>query len=253
VAGAAGLVHERGGLDIVGRDDARHDERRRQQLLHCVEAVACAGSSSSDSPSIEHMSKKKRGERRCARSRSTSTRLPKRDIVTWNGAGRAILAQRNRLAVEHELARAACAHGLDQLRHGRRDLVQPARVDAHDVALAVHLHARAVQLVVERGAVQARQCVLHVVGRLREHRLQRPEQLHAERAARRAAGERGACDVAQAAGVLRSAPHIGERQSGRARDGIGHDALERALPQLTPDEACEEVLLVFGRAARAVP
>ena len=84
--------------------------------------------------------------------------------------------QRDRLAVEDQLARRHALQRLDDFGHRCRDIVQVARVDLDLVAGLVDLNARAVDLPFERRGAQARQRIGDVVGRLREHRLHRPMQ-----------------------------------------------------------------------------
>jgi hypothetical protein len=160
--------------------------------------------------------------------------------------------QRDHFAIEHEFARGQRPHQRDQLRQRGRDVVERAREHAHVVAAAVHLHAHAVELPLEHGAClrQLRQRVGDVGRRAGKHRLHRAQQLQVEACdARSALGERRVDHCRQIGGEHLRAPHRGRRQSGRQRDRVDDEALERALPQLARQHAGEELLLLRGRAA----
>ena len=89
-------------------------------------------------------------------------------------------------------------------RRGRGDVVARARINAHVVAALVHLHARPVELPLERGDRDPRHGVDDVVRRLREHRRERLEERYRVLAeARRAARERAGGDRHDAAADLR--------------------------------------------------
>ena len=186
---------------------------------------------------------------------STSSLRPKRRIVTWNGCGAPSGRERDRLAVEDQLARRQRPHRLDDLRHRGGDVVQVAGEDAHLVAGLVDLDARAVELPLERGGAERGERVAR----------RRPPASRASAAPAAAAGSR----TARARPRLRSAPParprasppaniaarrtVGRGQLRRLRDRVEHHAFERALPQLADDQPREEVLLVGaarGRRAR---
>ena len=134
------------------------------------------------------------------------------------------------------------------------DVVQLAGEHPHLVARLVNLDTRAVELVLERSLAflpaQVRQRLPHIVGGLREHRLQRAEQLDTKAGeARRPPGE----------GSVRHATQIG-REHRRPADGPGleprrpcdrfrHEPFERPLPQLAHDQVEQEFLLL-GRPTR---
>ena len=92
----------------------------------------------------------------------------------------AVGAQRDRFAVQDRLAHGQPLHRLDDLRYGRGHLVEPAAEHAHLVPGLVHLHARAIELVFERGATERAERIGDIVGGLRQHRPDRPEQLDGE-------------------------------------------------------------------------
>ena len=98
--------------------------------------------------------------------RSTSSLRPKRRIVTWNGCGVPFGAQRDRLAVEDQLARRQRRAPPRRSRAPRGDVVELARVDADLVARLVDLDPRAVELPLDaRRCRAARQRLGDVVGR----------------------------------------------------------------------------------------
>jgi len=68
-------------------------------------------------------------------------------------------------------------HRLDDLRNRRCDVVQPPGEDPHLAAGLVDLDARPVQLELERRIAHPAESLVQVLGRLREHRLHRTEQL----------------------------------------------------------------------------
>ena len=73
------------------------------------------------------------------------------------------------------------SHGIDDFGNGGRHVAQIPREDPNLVAALVRLDARAVQLPLERDVVvQLHQRLAHVVGWLRQHRLNRLKQLDAE-------------------------------------------------------------------------
>ncbi len=92
----------------------------------------------------------------------------------------AVGAQRDRLAVEDEALGGKRAHELDHFRDRPGDVAQAARVDRDVGALLVDLDPRAVELELERRLAELLHALGHVVAGRRQHRLERPEQAHAE-------------------------------------------------------------------------
>src|SRR5437868_5080306 len=88
---------------------------------------------------------------------------------------RAIFTQRDRLAVENDVARANRSDGLHHLRYGVRDVAKRPRIDADLVANFVGLHARPIQLEFERRLAEFPDGGVDVWGRFGEHRLNGPE------------------------------------------------------------------------------
>ena len=96
------------------------------------------------------------------------------------GERRAVRPQGDRLAVEQELARGQGLDRLDQLGHGRGDVVAAAGVDADLVPRLVDLDAGAVELELEGRLAEPLERLGDVLRRLREHRLEGPEELEVE-------------------------------------------------------------------------
>ena len=62
-----------------------------------------------------------------------------------------------------------------------------------------------------------------------------------------------AATARQVAAQHQRAPHLGRRHAGRARDRVGHHALERALAQLAGEQPAQEPLLAARSRARRAP
>ena len=86
-------------------------------------------------------------------------------MVSWNGPRAAVRPQRERLALEHQLADGQRARPLDDLGDALGHVLQLAREDPHLVAGAVHLQPRAVELVLEGRLAQARERLFGVARR----------------------------------------------------------------------------------------
>src|SRR6266550_4883426 len=104
----------------------------------------------------------------------------------------------------------------------------------------MHLNSNPVELVLEGGGTKLCQRLLHVRGRLGEHRLDRPEQLDLE------AGHVAAGHGAEVARQHRGAADLTRGEIARFGDGFDHDPLERTLAQLAGQEPEEKVLLFGG-------
>ncbi len=89
----------------------------------------------------------------------------------------AVVAQRDGLAVEHDAAAGEPARDVDELRHPLGDVVERAGEDAHVVAVAVHLHADAVELPLDRRRGDPGERVGDVDRGGGEHRRERPADL----------------------------------------------------------------------------
>src|SRR5213595_2002988 len=195
------------------------------------------GSSKRGAPSAYRISKKKDASGSPVRSDSTSSFRPKRRIVTWNGSG--VPSERRAIASPSRMASWRGSRRTASTTSGTAcDVVQLTGEHPHPVACLVDLDARAVELVLERGPPlplalpQARQRVPYIIRRLREHWLERPEQLHLK--PREAAGpcrEGGVRHTTQVGGEhRRPADGLGV-EACRARDRLGHEPRERPLPQ----------------------
>ena len=160
-----------------------------------------------------------------------------------------MLVERDHLAVEDRGVEREPPQHLDHLRHAVGHVGEVPRVGAHLVALHVHLQPRAVELPLDRRLAEAFERSRDVRRRLREHRLDRLQQRQPERrepfAARR---QRRGGDVSEVAGQHQRPPHLAGRDAGRLRERVGHQCLQRPLPQLAGQQPCEELLLRLGRA-----
>src|SRR5258708_34900170 len=116
-----------------------------------------AGLAVSSSPSASRQSKKKTLKGYLARNASTSSLRPEAAHGFLERVGRALGLERDRFAVENQLARGALVQRRDDLGHGGGDFVQAPRIDADFAARLVRLHARAVELPLEGRAAEALQ------------------------------------------------------------------------------------------------
>ena len=166
----------------------------------------------------------------------------------------AVGPERDRLALQHHLARRQRAGPLHHLRHAPGDVLEVAREHADLVAGLVELDARPVELVLERGRPETFERGPHVLRRARQHG--RDGRQQAQREARQSRStflQRHARDFADAAGIHRGLPNVRRRQAGGTGDRIRKDAFERALPQLADEQLDQEPPLVRARAPEQVP
>ena len=162
-----------------------------------------------------------------------------------------VRAQGDRLAVQDDLARREIPHRLDDLRQRSRDVVQAPGEDPDVVAGLVQLDPRSVQLRLERGSLQVAQGLVHVLGGLGQHRLNRAKQADSQRSQRLcSAGEGRSRHLAGVVGQHHGPAHprLGDGSGGRHR--IEHHAGLRPLPQLAEDEPPEERLLGLRSAGQ---
>ena len=244
VAGGQGRVEEGVGLGRVGDQRPRHPARRRHQRVEGRRALGAGAVDEVLAVDVQHVEEERR-ERRggVGASRAEAAR---RDL---EGIRAPVGLQRDRLAVEHDLARGQREHRLHHLGHARGDVVEAAREGAHVVAAAVDLQARAVELVLDGRRPGLRQRAVDVVARRREHRLDRAPDLEPDRAQRLGAAREGRCRrrAQVAAEHARPADRVA-RHLGRPRDRLDHDALLGALAQLAGQQCDEEALLGLGGA-----
>ncbi len=162
-----------------------------------------------------------------------------------------VRAKRDRLAVQDQAACRQRPDRLDHLRHRAGHLVELAREHPDLVLAFVHLDAGAIELPLEGRLAEPGERVLGIFGRLREHRLKRPEQLHGKACETgRPFAQSGPCDHPEIAREHRRAAHIAGRQLRRLGHRLDHHALERALAQFADQEAEEEILLRLGRPGK---
>jgi len=115
----------------------------------------------------------------------------------------------------------------------------------------VDLHARAVELVLERRLAEPLERGPGVIGGLRQHRLHGAEELHpraAERLFRPGPREGRLCNRGHAPFGHDRAADERQRQVGGPGDRLGHEPLQRPLAELAENEPRQERLLRFGGA-----
>jgi hypothetical protein len=135
------------------------------------------------------------------------------------GLGPAVVAQRDRLAVEHDRPGGERAGRRDDLGQARGDLVERAREDRDVVAVAVHLHAGAVHLPLDRRGRRLLHRRRDVRRRAGEHRRDRAADLEPQRGEPAGAvGERDPRDLGEVAVHRERPPHVGGRHPGRPGD-----------------------------------
>jgi hypothetical protein len=113
----------------------------------------------------------------------------------------------------------------------------------------VNLHARPVDLVLERGLAESLHGLVDVLRRLGQHRLNRREGCQAkarEPCASLIKGNHG--HRSRLAGQHDGAANVGDVDRCRFRDGIYQHAFERALAKLAQNQADQEVALGGGGA-----
>ena len=156
----------------------------------------------------------------------------------------AVGSKRDHFAVEDRFTRSELSDRLHDFRHRRRDVAKVACEHADVIAALVDLNARAIQLPLERHVTaKLIECLVHVIGRLRQHRLNRLKELDTE------TSQPGSPATSAALATGASVPAIitARRDGGRADvgcpgDGIDEDRFERPLPQLACQQADDEVL-----------
>src|SRR5947199_210203 len=162
----------------VGGDEARHDEPRHGPAQR---REALAGRPVQEVLAVEMEDvEEERGQGKLAAQAGDVELAAEAAHGDLERQRRAVRPQRDDLAVEDELARRQGLDGLDQLGHGRGDVVPPAREDADLLPGLVDLDAGAVQLQLEGGLAEPLQGLGDVPRRRGEHGLEGAQQLEAE-------------------------------------------------------------------------
>ena len=128
---------------------------------------------------------------------------------------RPVVAERDRLSVEDRRVDRKAEHDLDHLWHAVRHVGEAPRERSHVATASMHLQAGAVELPLDRRRTEAFECALEVVRRLREHRLDRAQDLEREPGQRPAHRHRG--QLRQRRGGRPPAWRRGARLRARAR------------------------------------
>jgi signal recognition particle subunit SRP54 len=183
------------------------------------------------------------------------------------GAGRGVLEgqrpavrpQRDQLAVEDRRAHRQLGQRRNDLGEPAGDLIQGPGEQAHGAFGQMGLDPDAVELPLHRRLRRAfgRGAPADLgqgVGDARsaggEHRPDRSADLQAEGVQGvTAARQRGGGHRAERAAHHHRPANLGHRYRSRAGDGLGHHAFQRALPQLTGEQAIQKLLLGLGSPA----
>ncbi len=244
VASGEGLLQE--GLGAVGVRvrEPRDDEPGRQAVGE--RAMALAGRCVEERLAVERQTVEAEHRERQRRAQlgivAVAAEAAHRHL---KGQRAAVRRERQRLAVQHQLAGGQRRGGGDDLRHRGGYLVALAAVDAHRLALLVDLHAGAVELVLQDGLGHLREGVVQVRRRLRQHRHERAKELELERVEPGAAlGAGDGCDLGDVAAQHVRAAHARDGDVEGHGEGVQHQRLQRALAQLAEQEPREPALLV---------
>jgi hypothetical protein len=243
------LLEKTGRQHRAGTNQARDDgasierlgERGRPALQRLVEERR---------PVNEEAVEEKRRERQVRAQPvdiETSAEAPHRDLKRMRRARR---LKRDHLAVDDEFAARRRARDRNHFRNRVGDFLQGPREDVDVVAGLVDLDARAIELLFHQRIAGVAERLLQIRRRFSQHRMHGPQQLHREPCERRLTiDDDCARNRREVARHHHRAPQRGRTYTCRLRDRIDHDALERALPQLTVQQSHEKIL--FGpRGAR---
>ena len=266
----AGLVRRRRRLDhdafVPARDGIFEERRRRGDVVgHDARDPAPGGTTPASAASRSAPGRSRRSRpSRCSTSKKNGVNARPSPAGRFAGRrtargvleppGPAVVLQRDRLAVEDHRVHGERAHGLDH--SGTRSVISSSvRVKhAHVVAVAVHLHADAVDLPLDharrrasrsppRRRLRSARASAGRDGRPRARSAASPSSPSRERHLRRCSGDR------RRASPPAGRPHL---DAGGAGDRVGHDARRRPLAQLAADEHDEEALLL-GRGPPEQP
>ncbi len=211
---------------------------------------SAAGSASKLAPSSHSRSNANEGQRQLGTKRGDLEPASEATHRRLKRVRTAVAAKRDRLAVEDQLPSGERPRRFDDLGHGGGDLVALARVDGDVVARLVDLHAGAVDLPFERGFAELFERGVEVRGRLREHRLERTEELHGERSEGGGpAPGRCARHLAEVSAHHRGTPHVVAVYPERGGEGVRDESLERSLAELADRDPQQELLLFAGSAS----
>lgn len=134
------------------------------------------------------------------------------------------------------------------------DVVQGAGVHAHRLAVAVHLDADAVQLLLDRRRPQFLHRLGDRGGAVRQHRQHGAPHGETEPPQRPGAvRQQGTGHGLQRARQHHRPPHLRRRRPGRPRQPFHGDRVQGPLPHLAAEQTEQEPLLVLGRRAQQLP
>jgi hypothetical protein len=170
------------------------------------------------------------------------------------GARPAVLAEGDHLAVEHRGIDRQLPGGGHDLGQPVGDLIERTGVDPYVIALPVHLHPDAVELLLDRARAQLVQRLVHVLRRPREHRLHRMADGEPELGHRlRPSGQQRLSHHAQRTAEHHRPPHLRGTGADRRGQPLGGERVQRALPHLPADQAGQKALLFLrGRGHQRV-
>ena len=218
-------------------------------MASSVASRSPVGRSSRSTPSACSTSKKNTDRRWDCGPVPLPPRLPNLDAVTWKRCGRpsglSAIASASAIRSVTGSARAASTTS------GSRAVTSSRlRVKIETASPARWICTRAPSSLASNTAVaaEAGQRVGDVGCGLGEHRPDRPAHLQRELVEGAcAAGQRRRRDGRQLAAEHRGPAHHRGGDTGGAADGVGHHPDQRALPQLSAEEATQERLLDLGR------
>src|SRR5256884_1018289 len=227
------------GLLLVGRDQTRRAlrdvlredlEARRIRLVH--EGFA-----------VEIQDIKEEGHERQLTLQSFDVELATEAThrcLEWQRS--VVSCQCDRLAIQDDFLHLKLSSRIYYLRNSHCYVVHQTRKHLHVVALLVNLNPRAVEFVFERRGTGTLERLRHVIGGLRQHRLDGPKKGHPELCKAMGASLRPGTQIS---GKPRCSTYIRRGALQRLCDGLDHDQFERALAQLTRQQAKEKVLRLF--------
>ena len=243
------LVEERARFGRVRRHLPWHTQLFGHHRRQCREALAAGETQQLVVVEAQHVEEERR--HRCGRPGLCDIDARGRAAAGLLERSRpAVLVQRDGLSVEHDRAHRQGKHVVDDLGQPLGDVVEAAGEDADVVAVAVHLHADAVELPLDGRRAHAAERVVDVDGGGGQHRLHRLSDDQPKRC--QPVDTRGqGCfgDRAERPAHHGCAAYVGQRHAGGARNRVDHHSLERTLSQLAAEQTAQQVLLGLGRPA----